>query len=65
MYQTIELCNIKIKVKSQDCLVPPPPSSKRFTLTINGAFDLSIMENMSVMEEPVAFLIFRGGLSLG
>lgn len=35
------------------------PPSKWFTLTINGAFDLSIMENMSVMEEPVAFLILE------
>ncbi len=32
------------------------PPSKWFTLPINGAFDLSFMENMSVMEEPVAFL---------
>lgn len=45
------------------CFTFPP--SKWFTLTINGAFDLSIIENMSVMEEPVAFLIFRGGHSLG
>lgn len=40
-----------------------PP--KQFTLTINAPFDLSIVENMSVMKEPVAFLIFTGGHSLG
>lgn len=46
-------------MKSQGWHVFHIPPSKWFTLTINGAFDLSIMENMSVMEEPVAFLILE------